>query len=218
MWVLISREFKIVWRRPGDMLMPLLFFALVVMLFGVVIQPDTGVAILVAPGIVWVAVLLAHLLAQEHLFRSDVEDGTAEQWLLSPRLLPASMLLRVLTHWLVSIGPLIVASPLFALALGLPLAAIKPLLLGLLLGSPALHLIGAIAAALTASVRRGGAVLALLVLPLWVPILIFGCGLVANHLAGAETTAALYALIGLLMLSLTLAPLAIAASLRISLE
>lgn len=225
--ILLQREFRMVYRRPSDMLLPIFFVALVVLLFAIALQSgqfnlgeaeDALASPKISLGIIWVTVMLAHLLAQEHLFRDDIQDGTAEQWALAPLPLPFLLLLRLSANWLSTLGPMIVLAPLFALILGLPSEALPWLLLSLLLGSPCLHLIAATAAMLLAGLRGGGAVLALLVLPLWLPVMIFGINMVNAQLAGASVLPALTLLTGLLLLTLVLAPLAQAAAFRISLE
>lgn len=213
---LLLREFRLAMRRRGELAQPLVFFGAVATLFPLAIGPETAVLARIAPGIIWVAVLLAMLLPLERLFRTDLEDGTLDQLLLSPSPVSLLVLAKVVAHWLVAAAPMIVLAPLVAVFLQLPAAALPVLLATLLLGTPVLAMIGAIAAALTAGLRAGGPLLALLLLPLYVPVLIFAAGAVDRAAAGLSVAGPLYFLAGLLVLALTLAPVTIAAALRIS--
>ena len=213
---LLRREFRLAMRRRGEQAQPLIFFAAVATLFPLAIGPDPAILARIAPGIVWVAVLLAMLLPLERLFRTDLEDGTLDQLLLSPAPVSMLALAKVVAHWLVTAVPMIVLAPLVAAFLQLPAMALPVLLATLLLGTPVLALVGAIAAALTAGLRAGGPLLALLLLPLYVPVLIFAAGAVDRAAAGIAVAGPLYFLGGLLVLALTLAPITIAAALRIS--
>ena len=212
----IGRELRLALRRRGTLAHPLVFFAAVATLFPLAIGPDADTLARIAPGIVWVAVLLAVLLPLEQLFRSDLEDGTLAQLLLSPYPVAPLVLAKVIAHWLISALPLIALSPIIALLLELPLHAVPVLLASLALGTPVLALVGAIAAALTLGLRAGGPLLALLLLPMYVPVLIFAAGAVDRAVAGLEVAGPLYFLAGVLVLALTLAPPAIAAGLRIA--
>ncbi|MNO93493.1 Heme exporter protein B [compost metagenome] len=164
----------------------------------------------------WVAALLAVLLSLDGLFRSDFEDGSLEQWVLSPHPLPLLVLAKVLAHWLISGLALVLLAPLFALMLGLPGRCLPVLLLSLLLGTPILSLLGAVGAALTVGLKRGGLLLALLILPLYIPVLILGSGALQASLQGLPTAGHLLWLSSLTALALTLTPFAIAAGLKIS--
>lgn len=212
----LDREFRLAMRRRGELVQSLVFFAAVATLFPLAIGPETTVLARIAPGIVWVAVLLALLLPLERLFRDDLEDGTLDQLLLSPHPVALLVLGKVVAHWGVTAIPMIVLAPVIAIFLQLPAAALPVLVATLLLGTPILALIGAIAAALTAGLRAGGPLLALLLLPLYVPVLIFAAGAVDRAAAGLAVAGPLYFLGGLLVLALTLAPVTIAAALRIS--
>lgn len=216
MLAVFVRELRLAVRRRGELVHPLVFFAAVATLFPLAIGPEPATLARIAPGIVWVAALLAVLLPLERLFRDDLEDGTLELLLLSP--CPAALLAlaKVLAHWLVTALPLIVFAPVVALLLQLPLQALPVLLITLLLGTPVLALVGAIAAALMLGLRAGGPLLALLLLPLYVPVLIFAAGAVDRAVAGIGVAGPLYFLAGLLVLALTLAPPAIAGALRIA--
>lgn len=212
----LGRDLQLAVRRRSELLNPLVFFVIVVTLFPLGVGPEAKTLALIAPGVIWVAALLATLLGMERLFRDDFEDGSLEQLLLTPQPLSALVLAKVLGHWLVTGLPLIVIAPVLGILLQLPVDAYGALLASLLLGSPALSLIGAIGVALTISLRRGGVLLTLLVLPLYVPILIFGTACVAAAASGLPYDGQLALLGAILALALVLAPFAIAAGLRIS--
>ncbi len=214
----LRRDLKLAYRHRGELANPLLFFVIAVSLFPFGIGSEETTLARIAPGVIWVTALLATLLALEGMFRSDFEDGTLEQMLLTPYPVSVLVLAKVIAHWLVTGLPLILLSPLLAVLLRLPTEALGTLLGSLALGTPTLSLIGAIGVALTVGVRRGGLLLTLLVLPLYVPVLIFGATVVHNAAAGLETAGQLYLLAALLMLALSLSPLATAAALRISLN
>jgi heme exporter protein B len=170
----------------------------------------------IAPGVIWIAALLAALFSLENLFRSDFEDGALEQMLLSQQPLSLLVLGKVLAHWLVSGLPMLLMAPLLGLLLAMPVSAIYALVLTLALGTPLLSLVGAIGVALTVGLRRGGVLLTLLVMPLYIPVLIFATNAVTAAAAGMPIAGQIYFLASLLVLALTLAPLAIASALRIS--
>ncbi|WP_132550110.1 heme exporter protein CcmB, partial [Pseudomonas aeruginosa] len=158
--LLLAREARLLFRRPAELANPLVFFAIVIALFPLAVGPESQLLQTLSPGLVWVAALLAVLLSLEGLFRSDFEDGSLEQWVLSPHPLALLVLAKVLAHWLFSGLALVLMSPLFALMLGLPARCIPVLLLSLLLGTPVLSLLGAVGAALTVGLKRGGLLLA----------------------------------------------------------
>jgi heme exporter protein B len=212
----LRRDLQLGIRKRSELLNPILFFILVVSLFPLGIGPAPGLLGEIAPGVIWVAALLATLLSMERLFRSDFEDGALEHLLLSPHSLSLLVLAKVLAHWLVTGLPLILVSPLLGVLLHMPVEAIQVLPLTLLLGTPILSLLGAIGVALTVGLRRGGVLLTLLVLPLYVPVLIFGTAAVAAAAAGLPVSGQLALLGDMLALALTLSPLATAAGLRIS--
>ncbi len=214
----LRRDLKLAYRHRGELANPLLFFVIAVSLFPFGISSEATTLARIAPGVIWVTALLATLLALEGMFRSDFEDGTLEQMLLTPYPVSVLVLAKVIAHWLVTGLPLILLSPLLAVLLHLPTEALGTLLGSLVLGTPTLSLIGAIGVALTVGVRRGGLLLTLLVLPLYVPVLIFGATVVHNAAAGLDTAGQFYLLAALLMLALSLSPLAAAAALRISLN
>jgi heme exporter protein B len=215
-YFLLKRDLLLAFRRRTEAVIPLLFFVLVITLFPLGVGNKPQLLQSMAPGVIWVAALLAAMLSLDSIFRSDFEDGSLEQLLLSTH--PASLLVlaKVTAHWLVTGVPLIIIAPLLGVLLGLTGGAIGVLILTLSLGTPVLSLIGAIGVALTVGLRRGGMILSLLVLPLYVPVLIFASGAVEMAGAGLPFMAQLYMLTALLALALTLTPLPTAAALRIS--
>ena len=215
---LFRRDLTLAFRHRAEMANPLLFFVIVVTLFPMGITPETRILETIAPGVIWVAALLAAMLSLDTLFRSDFEDGALEQILLSPHPAAVLVLAKVLAHWLVTGLPLILAAPLLGVLLALPGDAMWVLVATLALGTPVLSLVGAIGTALTVGLRRGGVLLSLLVLPLYIPVLIFGSNAVGTAADGLPVIGQLYFLGALLVLALTLAPLAIGAALRISLS
>lgn len=215
---LLRRDLVLAFRRRSELLNALLFFVLVVTLFPMGMEVDAGRLAKIAPGVIWVAALLANVLSLEAMFRSDFEDGTLEQMALSPHPLGLLVLVKVFGHWLVTGLPLIVVSPLLAVFLGLPDDAMPVLLTTLALGTPVLSLVGSIGVALTVGLRRGGVILPLLVMPLYVPVLVFASNAVDLAAGGVVVSAQLLILGALLLLALTLAPVATAAALRVSLS
>ncbi|WP_374011787.1 heme exporter protein CcmB [Pseudoxanthomonas koreensis] len=214
---LLVRDLRLVWRRRGDALQPALFAVLVVVAFALAL--GGGRQLLrdfVAPYAIWVAVLLAGLLSLDSLFRGDVEDGSLEQWLLAPVPLAWLVAVRVFGHWLTTTVPLLIVVPVLGEFLYLPHARLPMLMLTLLLGTPVLSLLGAVVAALTVGLRRSGILVALLALPLYVPVLVFGAGSVAASAQGLDPAGALLLMAALLVASLVLAPLAAAAAIRIA--
>jgi heme exporter protein B len=216
--LLLKRDLILAVRHRAEMINPLLFFILVTSLFPLGIGADPRLLQAVGPGIIWVAALLAALLSLEGIFRSDFEDGTLEQLLLSSHPVSVLVLAKVLAHWLITGLPLLLVSPLLGVLLGLPATAIRILLLTLVLGTPVLSLLGAVGVALTVGLRKGGMILSLLVLPLYVPLLIFAANAVDTAAAGLPVTAHLSIITALLILALSLSPVATAAALRISLS
>lgn len=214
---LLRRDLVLTWRRRGDAMNPLLFAVIVVALFPFALGPEADALARIAAGTIFVAVLLAMLLSLDALFRSDLEDGSLEQLVLSPHPLAVLLACKIFVHWLTTALPLIVIAPLLAQLLYLPPAVLPVLLLALALATPLLSLIGAVCVALTAGMRRSGMLLTLLVLPLIVPALIFGAGACNAAQAGFAFTAPLLWLGAWLVLALVLAPLAAAAALKISL-
>ncbi|MDX9765780.1 MAG: heme exporter protein CcmB [Ectothiorhodospiraceae bacterium] len=215
---LIRRELTLVLRRRGDALTVLFFFVIVVSLFPLGVGPDPALLRIMGGGVVWVSALLASMLSLSRLFANDYADGTLEQLMLIPA--PAMLWVfgKILAHWLVSGIPLVLIAPVLGLQYGLPAETIGVLVVSLLLGTPILSLLGGIGAALTLGLRGGGILLSLLVLPLYVPVLIFGAGAVDSALAGLGTEGHLSLLGACLVLALMLAPPATAVALRISME
>lgn len=215
---LLRRDLLLAYRRRGEMATPLVFFVIVTALFPLGLNPEPTLLRNLAPGVIWVAALLAALIGQESLFKSDYEDGTLELLLLSPAQLELVALLRVLTHWLVTGLPLVILAPLMGMLLNYPASAMWELVASLLLGTPVLSLLGAAGAALTVGLRRSGMLLPILVLPLAVPVLIFGARATAIAADGGNVSGPLYLLAAMLVLAVTLTPFAIAGGLRVSLE
>lgn len=214
----VRRDVLLAWKRPGDVLNPLFFFVIVSSLFPLAIGPDAEQLRLLGPGVVWVAALLATLLSLNSVFLGDFEDGSLEQLLLSPQPLPLLALAKSMAHWLIGGLPLVVVVPLIAISFQMSFATIGAMLLTLTLGTLSLSLLGAIGAALTIGLNRGNALLSLLILPLAVPILIFGTRTVSLAAAGDAYSAGAYFLAAYCMLAVTLAPFATGAALRISNE
>ncbi len=215
---LLLRDFRLLWRRRSDALNPLLFALLVIALFPLALGPQPDILERIAPGVIWVAMLLAGMLSLDTLFRSDLEDGSLEQLMLAPQPLALMVACKIAVHWLSTALPLIVATPLFATLLYLPGRELPVLVYSLLLGTPLLSLIGAVVVALTVGMRRSGMLLALLALPLYVPVLIFGAGSVMAAAQGLPFDGALLLLAAGLVMALILAPLAAATALRIALQ
>jgi heme exporter protein B len=214
----VSRDVLLAMRRRADVATTLFFFVIVASLFPLGVGPEPKLLRTMAPGILWVAALLASMLSLGRLFAEDYADGSLEQLVLAPEPLALVVIGKVVAHWLVSGLPLVLVSPVIALQFDLPRDAIVTLLQALLLGTPLLSLIGAIGAALTVGVRGGGVLISLLVLPLYVPVLIFGAGAVDASAIGMDASGHLSILGALLLLGMVLAPWATAAALRISLE
>lgn len=215
---LLKRDLVLAVRNRGELINPLLFYFIVAMLFPLGVTSDPKTLATMAAGVLWIAALLATLLSLDNLFRSDFDDGSLELIMLSPYPGVVLVLAKVLAHWLVTGLPLLIATPLLAVLMAVPDAARGTLWLTLALGTPVLSLVGAIGVALTVGLRRGGALLSLLVLPLYVPVLIFGANAVGASAAGLPVTGQLYMLGAFLVLALSLAPLATAAALRISID
>ncbi|MGX9719850.1 heme exporter protein CcmB [Stenotrophomonas acidaminiphila] len=213
---LLARDLKLLWRRRGDAAQPILFALLVVALFALALGGNPQLLQRVAAAVLWLAVLLAGLLSLDTLFRGDAEDGSLEQWLLSPVPLPWLVAVRVFSHWLTTAFPLVLVSPLLAELMQLPHEQLPVLVASLALGTPLLSLLGAVVAALTVGMRRSGILLALLVLPLYVPVLVFGAGAVAASAQGFDASGGLLLLAAGLVVSLLLAPLTAAAAIRIA--
>lgn len=215
-FAIIRRDLLLAFRRRAEMANPLLFFVLVVTLFPLAVGANPNLLQTMSPGVIWVSALLAALLSLDGLFRSDFEDGSLEQLILSPHPLSVLVLGKILAHWLITGLPLLLVAPLLALFLGLPDKAMPTLWLTLILATPMLSLIGAIGVALTVGLRRGGMILSLLVLPLYIPVLIFASGAVDRAASGLPVTAQINILLAMLCMALVLTPLPTAAALKMS--
>ena len=215
---LLRRQLVLAVRRPIEIGNPLLFFAMVVALFPLGLGPAPDQLAGFAPGILWIIALLSNLLTSDAVFRSDFEDGSLEQLLLAPQPLFISVLAYIGAHWLITGLLLALVSPVFALMLNLPGSATGALVLSLLLGTGVLSLVGCIGAALTVGLKRGGMLISLLILPFYMPVLIFGSAAVQNAVIGVSAAPYLAILGAMLCLAIALAPFAIAAGLRISVD
>ncbi len=214
----IGRDLTLAWRRRSDVFSAVIFFVIVASLFPLGIGPEPQLLRAIGPGVVWVAALLASMLALSRLFASDYADGTLEQMLLAATPLSVIVIAKVIAHWIAANLPLVLIAPLLGLQFGLPADALAVLALALALGTPSLSLIGAIGAALTLGLRGGGVLLALLVLPLYAPVLILGSLAVEATAVGLTAQPYLLLLAALSLAALSLAPWAISTALRISYE
>lgn len=212
------RDVTVALRRSTDVLTPLVFFVIVVSLFPLGVGPEPNLLSTMAPGVIWVAALLATMLSLSRLFANDYADGTLEQLTLTPHPLTMLVFAKILAHWLLTGLPLVLISPLLALQLNLQYENMEILVVSLLLGTPVLSLIGSVGAALTLGLRGGGVLLSLLVLPLYTPVLIFGAGAVSTYALGMDVEAHLSLLTALLVLSVIFTPWVTAIALRISLD
>ncbi len=212
----IKRDLLLAFRHRNDIVNPLAFFLMVAVLFPLGVSPEAKFLAQVAPGVIWVAALLASLLSVDGIFRTDFDDGSLEQMLVSPQPLVLLVLAKIISHWLISGFCLALMSPLLAMMLFLPQQGLFALVISLLLGTPTLSLIGAIGAGLTVGLRKGGILISLLVLPLYIPVLIFGAGTVQAGTMGMPIGGYLALLGAVLVVSMMLAPFAIVAALKIS--
>ncbi len=217
-WAVIHRDLLLVMRRKSEILAVLFFFIIVVSLFPLGIGADSILLRKIAPGILWVAALLATMLGLQGLFASDYTDGTLEQMILSPQSLALLVLGKVVAHWLVSGLPLLILAPIIGIQFDLSADVLGVLLLTLLLGTPTLSLLGAIGSALTLGVRGGGVLLSVLILPLFIPVLIFGAGAVYAQSAGLMVSGHLSLLAAFSLLAVFFAPWVVGAALRIAIE
>ena len=214
----LSRDMLIARREGGESLLAVIFFVLGAMLFPLGVGPEGKLLALMAAGVIWVMALLATLLALDRLFQADWRDGTLELMALAPDSLTLIVAAKCLAHWLVTGLPMVIAAPVMALLLNLPPEGWPPLLAALLIGSPALSFIGAICAALIVGARRGGVLMTLLALPLYVPSLIFGAGAVQAAIGGFDASAHLMAVGAITLAAIALCPWAAAAALRQAME
>jgi heme exporter protein B len=216
--VAASRDLKLAMRSRGELAQALVFFIIVVSLFPLAIGPEAALLKRIAPGVVWVCALLAVLLTLPRLFFADYQDGTLEQLVLSRYPLALLVAGKMMAHWLTTGLPLALLSPLIGLQFGLESRELTVMMASLLLGSPILTMLGAVGAALTLGVRGGSILMALLVLPLYIPVLIFGAGAVESVMASLDAAANLYLLAALLLFGMVLTPFAVAAAVKISLD
>jgi len=214
----LRREIALALRQKGEVLTPLVFFIVIASLFPLGVGPESALLLRMAPGVLWVSALLAAMLSLQRMFASDYADGSLEQMLLSPTPLTLLVAAKALSHFVLSGLPLVLVAPVLGLQFGLDGRSLGILMLSLLLGTPTLSLIGSIGASLTLGVRGAGVLLSLLILPLYIPVLIFGAGAVEADASGLGASGHLSLLAALLVLSLFFAPLATTAALKISLE
>jgi heme exporter protein B len=217
-WLVLERDLTLALRRWEQVTHPVVFFIMVATLFPLALSPEPALLRSIAPGVVWVGALLSSLLALESLFRADLEDGTLEQLTLSGQPLAWLLLSKTLAHWLLSGIPLVIAAPIVAVSLAAPGESVGILMISLALGTGVLSFIGAVGAALTLGSRKGSVLLSLLVLPLAMPVLIFGARATDQAMRGDPSNGPLWLLAAMLILAVTLAPLASAAAVRVSLE
>jgi len=211
---MVVRDLRLAVRQRGDSLIAVGFFVIAAVLFPFGVGPETGILARIAGGVLWVTALLAALLSLEAMFAADFEDGTLDQLLMSGQPLPMLVLAKVIAHWVTTGIPLIIVAPLLAPTLHLPTEGYVPLIAALILGTPTLSLLGAIGASLVLGARRGGVLLSLLVLPLYIPVLIFGTAAVEAGLTGMAVKPPLLVLAGFLVLALTLTPFAASVALK----
>ncbi|MBH62517.1 MAG: heme exporter protein CcmB [Alphaproteobacteria bacterium] len=215
---IVTRDVRLALRQGGATMLVVAFFVLTVTLFPLGVGPEASVLRRIAPGVIWVSALLAAMLSLDRLFQVDFEDGSLDQLALAPLPLELVAAAKCLAHWLSTGLPLLVISPLLGILLNLSVEAYGTLLLAMAIGTPSLSLVGAIGAALTVGIRRGGVLLSLLVLPLYIPVLIFGVGAIDAALVGLGGNAHLLVLAAILLIALPLAPWAVAGALRLNLE
>lgn len=216
---ILGRDLRLAMRRRTDVLTTLFFFVIVISLFPLGVGTEKQVLRILGPGVVWVAALLASMLALERLFAADYEDGTLEQMLMTPQPTSIIVLAKITAHWMLTGLPLVAIAPLVGMQYHLPDASLVTMMLSLLVGTPVLSLIGAIGAALTLGLRGGGILLALLILPLYIPVLVYGAGAVTVSAIDFSDTQPYFSLLGaFLLLALVFSPWAAAAALRISTE
>ena len=214
--LIVKRDLMIAFRHRDDIINPLLFFVIVVSLFPLGVGPESTILSRIAPGIIWVAALLATLLSLDRLFKSDYTDGSLEQMLLSPHPVFILVIAKIFAHWLLTGLPLILIAPLLAVLLHLHESSYGALMLTLFLGTPGLSLLGAIGVALTVGIKKGGVLLSLLVLPLYIPVLIFATSAIDSAAMNLPYNGQLAIIAAIFFASLTLAPFAVSAALKVS--
>lgn len=212
----IARGLRLSFRQPSEFLNPLFFFVLVIALFPIGVGPSEQILVQIAPGVIWVAALLATLLSMDSLFRSEFDDGSLEQMILSPQPFVLTVTGKIIAHWLATGLPLVVISPLLAAMLGLDATAMVGVAISLVLGTPTLSLLGAVGASLVVGLKKGGVLIALLIMPLYVPVLILGTSLVQTAYLGGDYKGQVLWLLALFALTAGVAPLAASAGLRVS--
>lgn len=217
-WLVLRRDLSLAFKQGGAAMLALAFFVVTVTLFPLGVGPSPDILARIGPGVIWVAALLSALLSLDRLFQADLEDGSLDLLMLAPLPLPATVLAKCAAHWLSTGLPLIAASPVLGLLMNMPAEGIWTLLAAMTLGTPALSLIGAIGAALTVAVRRGGVLLSLLVLPLYIPVLIFGVAAVDAATVGLSARPHLLLLSAISLGAVVLAPIAAAPALRLAVE
>ncbi len=217
-WQIVRRDLLLARRQGASSLLAVAFFVIVVSLFPFAVGPDAIILASIGAGIIWVAALLATLLSLDRLFQADFEDGSLDILVLTRQPIAMLVLAKTLAHWLTTALPLIIASPLLAMFMALPVDVFATLVISLAVGTPALSLIGAVGAALTVGMRRGGVLMSLLVLPLYIPVLIFGVGAMGAAMMGQDASSALMLLGAISLFALVLAPIGAAAALRLALE
>lgn len=215
---ILRRDLRLAQRQGMDSVMAVMFFVIAVVLFPFGVGPEPNILARIAAGVIWVAALMSSMLSLERLFQTDYEDGSLELLTLSPITLEVAVLAKISAHWLTTGLPLIIAAPLLGVLLNMSTSGFPMLILALALGTPSLSLIGAVGAALILGSRRGGVLLSLLILPLYIPVLIFGVSAVDAVVGGFEAKAQLYIMGGFLLAALPLCPWAAAAALRQSVE
>jgi len=211
-----TREWQLVFRNTSSLAQPLCFFIIIALLFPFSMPVEDALLQRIGGGVIWVSAVLATLLSLDSMFKMDYRDGVIEQWLLSPRSLELAMLGKIFVQWCATGLVLALFSPILCLTFRIPIDQIWVLFISLMLGTPSLTLIGAIGAALTVTLHRGGVLLAIIILPLYIPIIIFGAGMMTQIADSSDITGQVYALLTILILTVTLAPFAIASSLRIT--
>ena len=216
--VVLRRDLLIAFRKRSDIVNPLLFFVIVAIIMPMGLSPESKILSVLAPGLIWIIALLAMLLSVDGLFRSDYEDGALEQLILSPQPLYFIVLIKILVHWLTTGLPLTLMAPLLGLLLFLPTEGFLPMVLSLLMGTANLSLVGAIGAAFTVSLRTGGILLSLIIIPFYIPVLVFGAAAIVSAIEGDSTEVPMAALGALLAIAIALAPLAISAALKMSIQ
>ena len=216
--IFVAREWQLLFRNTSNLVQPLCFFVIIALLFPFSLPVENALLQRIGTGVIWVSALLATLLSLDSMFKMDYRDGVIEQWLISPRSLALAMLGKVFAHWTATGLILTLFAPILCLTFRVPPEQIWVLFIGLLLATPSLSLIGAIGAALTVTLHRGGVLLAIIILPLYIPILIYGAGMVTQSTNGVDISGQIYALLAILALSVTLAPFAIAGALRITID